>query len=352
MTEGISKIPKTRIELHVHLDGSMRHETIWELMKQKKLQLPGNGTLLDLKKALVVRNPVDIGKFLAPFGIFLPAVQDDFKAIERIAYEFCEDKSKQNVLYVEARYSPHAFLTTKNTNKETLGEVIGAVYRGFARGEKDYNIRVRSILCVLAGADTSREILELYLKYSEKGLVGIDLASMFSKTKNIDEVPLGTKESKVFEEAKNLGIHRTVHASERGPPEMVRRAVEVYHAERIGHGYRVLGDESIYKNCLSKKIHFECCPWSSYLTGAVPLSVRKHPIAVFADDKANFSISTDDSTVTGYQLNDDYELTRKWDFSEGILVKANFNAARASFLPDHERKDLIKELKKNLGVDQ
>lgn len=350
MTEGVGNIPKTRIELHVHLDGSIRHETIWELLKQKKLKLPGNGSFHDLRKALVIRDPVDLGHFLAPFGIFLPAVQDDLAAIERVAYEFCEDKSKQNVLYAEARYSPHAFLTPSNTTEDNLGGVINAVYKGFQRGEKDFKIKVRSILCTLIGNNTAREVLRLYQQHSDKGLVGLDVAALFSETNKQDEVPLDTEEAKVFQEAKKLGINRTVHAGERGPAEMVRRAVEVYEAERIGHGYRVVGDSNIYKSCLSKNIHFECCPWSSFLTGSVSMGVKKHPIAIFSDDGANFSVNTDDPTVTGYDLEDDYSLTEKWCFSEGILVKSNFNAAQSCFLPNNEKDDLIKTLKKNLGV--
>ncbi|KAK6629944.1 hypothetical protein RUM43_003765 [Polyplax serrata] len=351
MTEGICNIPKTRIELHVHLDGSMRHETVWELLKMKNMKLPGNGTLRDLKKALTVRNPSDLGHFLAPFGIFLPAVQDDMTAIERIAYEFCEDKANQNVLYVEARYSPHAFLTPKNTNKKTLGEVIAAVYKGFTRGQRDFNIEVRSILCTLIGNNTAGEVLELYQQHTDKGLVGLDIAALFSETKNMDEVPLKTEEARVFQEAKKLGIHRTIHAAERGPAEMARRAIEIYHAERIGHGYRVLEDEKVYKACLARNIHFECCPWSSFLTGSVPLGVRKHPIAVFADDNANFSVNTDDPTVTGYDLSDDYTLTTKWNFTEGVLLRANLNAASSCFLPECEKRNLIRNLKRNLGLE-
>ncbi|KAL0275157.1 UNVERIFIED_CONTAM: hypothetical protein PYX00_003107 [Menopon gallinae] len=351
MSDGITNIPKTRVELHVHLDGSVRHETIWELMKQKNLQLPGNGTFEDLKKALVVRDPVDLAHFLAPFGIYLPALQDDFKAIERIAYEFCEDKANQHVMYMEARYSPHAFLTPKNMNMDNLGEVIASVHRGFQRGERDFGMKVRTILCTLIGNDTAEEVLKLCQLHNQKGIVGIDTAGLSSDTNKKDEVPLNSSEQKAFQEAAKLGIHRTVHAGERGPAEMVRRAVELYQAERIGHGYRVLEDPNIYKNCQNKKIHFECCPWSSFLTGSVPLGVKKHPIAVFADDGVNFSLNTDDTTITGYELTDDYDLARKWSFTEGNIVKTNLNAARSAFLPKDEKDLLIKSLKKNLGFD-
>ena len=181
--------------------------------------------------------------------------------------------------------------------------------------------------------------------------MAIDTAGTFTDTDNQDEVPLNTAEATAFQEAAKLGIHRTVHAGERGPAEMVRRAVEVYDAERIGHGYHVIEDENIYKNCLSKNIHFECCPWSSFLTGAVPLGVQKHPIEVFADDKANFSLNTDDTTITGNELSDDYKLVQGWSFTEANFIQANINAAKSCFLPSDEKEALIKQIKSNLGLD-
>lgn len=351
MSEGIANIPKTRVELHVHLDGSIRHETIWELLKQKNLPLPGEGTFRELREALIVRDPVDLGHFLAPFAIFMPAFQDDFAAIERLSYEFCEDKARSHTAYVEARYSPHGFLTQKNTNFENLSEVIAAVTRGFQRGEADFKIKIRSILCTLIGNNTAQETLQLYQYHREKGIVGIDTAGTFTDTDQQDEVPLDTDEAVVFQQAAQLGLHRTVHAGERGPAEMVRRAVEIYKAERIGHGYHVLEDDTVYRNCKAQNIHFECCPWSSFLTGAVSLGVQKHPIAVFADDRVNFSVNTDDSTITGYELNDEYALTQKWAFTEATLVQANINAAKSCFLPSDEKDLLIMQIKNNLGFE-
>merc|ERR1719370_1479088 len=99
---------------------------------------------------------------------------------------------------------------------------------------------------------------------------------------------------KVFTEAKELGIHRTVHAGEVGPAK-----------------------------CVKDNVHFEVCPTSSLLTGAQPLSFFYHAVARFADDGANFSINTDDSMVTGTWTEQEYELVRSWGLKESHLVKAN-----------------------------
>ena len=82
----------------------------------------------------------------------------------------------------------------------------------------------------------------------------------------------------MFNEAKEKGIHRTVHAGEVGPAKCVQQALDLLHAERIGHGYRVLEDEKLYQRCLRDKVHFEVCPTSSLLTGAQPLGYFYHAV--------------------------------------------------------------------------
>ena len=122
-----------------------------------------------------------------------------------------------------------------------------------------------------------------------------------------------------FEEAKRLGIHRTVHAGEVGPAENVRVALDDLHAERIGHGYRVLDDPEVYRRCLQENVHIEVCPSSSIVTKAVDASVatsNRHPILQFVKDEANFSINTDDPTITFTGLSDEIDLVKSWGLSD------------------------------------
>ncbi|GAB6028298.1 hypothetical protein CHUAL_002475 [Chamberlinius hualienensis] len=119
--------------------------------------------------------------------------------------------------------------------------------------------------------------------------------------------------------------------------------MEWLNAERIGHGYHVLEDERIYLKALQNGIHFETCPRSSILTGAVPQD-KKHPLTKFAHDNANFSISTDDPTITNTTLAQEYELVLKWGLTVTQIQEANRNAIRSSFLPDIEKQELLKKL--------
>lgn len=116
-----------------------------------------------------------------------------------------------------------------------------------------------------------------------------------------------------FQEAYKRGIHRTVHAGESGGPKEVLRAIEDMHAERIGHGYRVMRDEQMYiENFVTQKcVHLEACPYSSVMTGAVPLDWENHPIARWAKDDVNFSVSRDDPTCFDNTMMSELTLVHK-----------------------------------------
>nr|CAD7573941.1 unnamed protein product [Timema californicum] len=266
------------------------------------------------------------GSIFANMALLRADTLGDLDSIERVAYEFCEDEARNGVIYVEARYSPH-FLLPSDVPKtyEALCEVIKAVNRGFKRGENDFKVKARQIICALVGANMIRDVIRLCEQFRDEGVVGLDTAAMStSDLSEYEEVSLGVDEVLVYQEASRLGIHRTVHAGEIGSAEMVKRAVEEYNSERIGHGYNVLSDPAVYDMCRKKDIHFETCPWSSLLTGAVPLGVNKHPIVRFAEDNINFSLSSDDPTVTGCFVEGDYRLTASWGLSEAHFVRCGF----------------------------
>lgn len=268
------------------------------------------------------------------------------KAIERVAYEFCEDAAKQGVIYFETRYSPHLLSSEYGSQKNYACEnnvtprmVVESVNKGLQDGERDFHVKARSILCCIRGhPEWSKEVLELCDEYRDQGVVGIDIAGDES------EFPDDEDCIAVFKEAMMLNIHRTVHAGEAGPANSVSIAVEKMFAERIGHGYHIFEDPAIYMMCVTKNVHFEACPYSSLLTGSVPLSTAKHPIVRYAEDGANFSINRDDPTVIQKTLDQEYELLRQFGLSHVHFTRANFNAARSCFLPEDEKQKLLKDL--------
>ncbi|XP_071523961.1 adenosine deaminase-like [Panulirus ornatus] len=374
--------PKCRVELHVHLDGAIRYETIWEVMRQKGLKLPGSGSLADLRAAVQVKEPQDLCHFLRGFQIFFPAIVGDLAVIERIAYEFVEDQARESVAYCEARFSPHLLLPNQDTQPNFLqneggtringsvdgiteshsvsndevdvDSILNAVLKGLARGEEDFGTKVRIILCCIRGLSKwSWDVLRLCEEYSNRGVVGIDLAGDEGHSKEGQSAVESPVELAVFEAAKEKGIHRTMHAGEAGPASCVKLAVEVFGAERIGHGYRVIEDENTYQMCLKENIHFEVCPHSSYLTGSIKsltTNSKRHPVLRFAEDGASFSINSDDPTITSTRLTDEYKLLYKWGFTEAHFSRLNFQGAIHSFLPPEEKKALVELLREVYGI--
>ncbi|KAI5714803.1 hypothetical protein M8J77_005797 [Diaphorina citri] len=337
------------VELHVHLDGAARHSTLYELARRKNLPLPGDGTLEDLEKAIVRTEGISLYHFLSPYKFYNDYYKGDLDAVERFAYEFIEDCSKNNVAYVEVRYMPHKLLGTElyqMLGYEGLKETVRRVYQGLKRGEDEFQVKSKSILSCATKwpVDTVPDTLRLAQNCTHYGVVGIDLLSIQPETGPHEEAPVMNNIVQMYEEARKCGIKTTIHAGEASGPTSIQRAVEIYHTDRVGHGYSVVEDSNIYNSCLQKRIHFECCPWSSYLTGAVPFHTRTHPIAQFAKDNANFSLNSDDPTLTGRYLNEDYQLAQSWGFTREQFKIINLNAAEASFQPEHEKKELIKLL--------
>ncbi|XP_020610606.1 adenosine deaminase-like isoform X2 [Orbicella faveolata] len=347
------KVPKSKVELHVHLDGAVRIQTIIDLAKKKQFKLPSfeKEKLQDLV-SVSLDKPSSLRGFLGCFHIFLPLIVDDAAAMERIAYEFCEDQSLCGVLYFEVRYSPHLLCTTDLEQPEeklvSPRDIVEAVNRGLKRGEHDFGVIARSILCCMRHMpDWSLEVVSLCQEFADDGVVGIDLAG----DESLGEIPAMKGHVIAFKEARRLNIHRTVHAGEAAPADSVKEALDILHAERIGHGYHVLEDNALYKRIIDERIHLEVCPTSSILTGAVKPCFKTHPLRRFVEDGVNFSINSDDPLIC--QTRVDIEQGVAFDqigLSPAELTRATFNAARASFLPEKKKREIIDQLKLAHGI--
>ncbi|KAF7696144.1 adenosine deaminase [Silurus meridionalis] len=354
VNSGKAAFDKPKVELHVHLDGAIRVETILDVAKRRGITLCAN-TVPELTKLITVAKPGTLTEFLVKFSLYMPAIAGNREAIKRIAYEFVETKAKEGVIYIEARYSPHLMANSNvdpiQWNQEegdvTPDDVVHLVNEGLKQGEKDFKIKARSILCCMRHMPKwSMEVVELCKKYRNDGVVGIDLAG--DESLSHEACPLHCK---AYEEAEKCGIHRTVHAGEVGLPSVVREAVEVLKAERIGHGYHTVEDQDLYKQLLEQNMHFETCPISSKLTGACDPDFTKHPIIRFMEDKANYSVSTDDPLIFHSTLGSDYQVLKDYmGFTEEEFMRLNINAAKSCFLPEKEKKDLLNQLYEAYGM--
>ncbi|NIG60136.1 adenosine deaminase [Pontoporia blainvillei] len=192
----------------------------------------------------------------------------------------------------------------------------------------------------------SPEVVELCKKYRQQTVVAIDLAG----DETIQGSSLFSEHVEAYAEAVKSGIHRTVHAGEAGSAEVVREAVDVLKTERLGHGYHTLEDPALYNRLRQENMHFEVCPWSNYLTGTWKPGTE-HAVIRFRNDQANYSLNTDDPLIFKSTLDTDYQMTKQdMGFTEEEFKRLNINAAKSSFLPEDEKRELLDLLYEAYGM--
>ncbi|XP_050662504.1 adenosine deaminase isoform X2 [Macaca thibetana thibetana] len=321
---------KPKVELHVHLDGAIKPETILYYGRRRGIALPAN-TAEGLLNVIGMDKPLTLPEFLAKFDYYMPAIAGCREAIKRIAYEFTETKAKEGVVYVEVRYSPHLLANSKvepipwnqAEGDLTPDEVVALVAQGLQEGERDFGVKARSILCCMRHQPNwSLEVVELCKKYQQQTVVAIDLAG--------DETIPGSS-------------HFPGHVE-------AYQAVDILKTERLGHGYHTLEDQALYDRLRQENMHFEICPWSSYLTGAWKPDTE-HAVVRLKNDQANYSLNTDDPLIFKSTLDTDYQMTKRdMGFTEEEFKRLNINAAKSSFLPEDEKRELLDLLYKAYGM--
>ncbi|VDM02150.1 unnamed protein product [Schistocephalus solidus] len=333
------------VELHLHLDGGFRPATLFAFAQKKSIRLCASNTY-DFEKSLTVQQPNSLADFLSKFSVINSPAQGDAEALSQLTLDFLEDCANRGGLcYVEARFSPHLLAGACLTPEETVKTVLSAV----EIGKKRFDIQAQIILCMMRHRpEWSSEVVQLAKSYQPFGVCAIDVAG---DDKPCDGKNTAKEIKMAFDEAFKCGIHRVAHAGENGVAASVTEALSEMHAERIGHGYHILDDPIVYKTVREENVHFELCPLSSRLTGSVPIDWNQHPIHNFIRDDVNFSINTDDPTVTGqWQLEEQLMCMRELGMTAHQLVKANFRAAQASFLQDDDKEQLMRHLMTGAGI--
>ena len=311
-----------KIELHLHLDGSVRVSTIEELLDKN-----------DLEKELVVdENTKSLTDYLKKFDLPIKVMQSKENLI-RISKELCEDLIKDNVIYAEIRFAPN-FHTKEGLS---LDEVVSSVLLGL----NSKNIKTNLILCMMRGDsyENNKNIIDLAIKYRNKGVCGIDLAG--------DEAKYPTSLYKdLFSYALENNLNITVHAGEAATSKEVKDAIS-YGAKRIGHGIKIINDEEAIKLVKEKQIPLEICPTSNVQTCNVD-NIMNHPIKKLFDKGILLTINTDNRTVSNTNLNKEYKLLEEYlNFTKEDFIKTNLIAIDKAFLTNEEKQELRKIINKN-----
>lgn len=332
------KIPK--VDLHYHLDGGLRPQTVLELAKSQSIKLPTEN-LEELKKYLSVKDDcVSLVEYLQKFDLPLKCIQTKESQI-RVAKEAVIDAKDDGVKYIEVRFAP-ALMCEKGLSLEDVTE---NVVTGLKLGEKETGIMARAILVCMRNHsnDKNLEVIEAAKKFLNKGVCGVDLAG--------DEKNYPPEYHRVvFRKAVNYKIPITIHAGEAAGAENIREAIEGLGAVRIGHGVALKENRSVYFLVKRKKIPLEMCLTSNVQTKAT-LTLEEHPIRKYFDDGIIVTANTDNITVSNTTMSKEYELlSTSFGFSVKELMTLTNNAVKSSFL-SKEEKDKLSELIQDAVID-
>ncbi len=333
--ELIARLPKA--ELHVHFDGSLRPETMLELARAARVELPASDPE-SLARFMLVSDARNLEDYLARFDITVSLLQTP-EAIERVAYEMVEDAARDNIRYFEVRYDPH--LSTHGGL--SMDEVVAAERRGFDRGERDFGIRTGIINCTLRHYDPARsvEIARHSVRCKPLGVVGFDLAGG-----EAGRPPGPHGEAFDIALAGNLGI--TVHAGEAAGADSVAEAVRRCHAVRIGHGTRLGEDPELLAYIRDRQILIETNITSNLQTRVVR-EASEHPVRDYYDAGLAVTLCTDSWLMSGVHLTDEYWLAhRSLGFTREEIDRMILNAFAGAFLPWPERQAMIARVRDEL----
>jgi adenosine deaminase len=328
----IHAMPK--IELHRHLEGSLRLETLAEIAPEAGIEMPEYD--IEMIRPFVQMMPGEqrssqhfLGKFMT-----LRQFYRSPEIIARITHEIVEDAALDNVRYMELRFTPKALCSITQCSME---EIVTLVCDTANATAQQYGIIVRHIVSMNRheSVELGEQTLRAALNNRDRGVVGIDLAG--------DEAHFNGLEFRhLFQRAKAAGLGITIHAGEWGGAESVWNAIGNLGADRIGHGVKVMDDPAMVEVLVEREITLEVCPTSNYLSGVVD-SMETHPLIDLTRRKVLTTINTDDPLIQNIDLSGEIgSVMHYMGLSLDDIKQYMLRAARAAFLPQSEREDLIR----------
>jgi adenosine deaminase len=312
-----------------------------DIAQQHGITIPADVLRLSTLVQVQEEDKFTFQNFLAKFNT-LRLFYRSPDVIHRITREAIEDAAKDNVRYMELRFTPVAL---SRAERFPLHDVINWVVNSTREAAKACNITVRLIASVNRheGTDLAEQVAWLAAEHLNDGVVALDLAG------NEAEFPSYPFYG-VFNEARQAGLHITIHAGEWGPARHVKEAIEELGAERIGHGVRVLEDEKITAFAKERGTAFEVCITSNYQSGVVE-SLEAHPLMKMFDNGLNVTLNTDDPSISRITLSHEYyEACNDLQMPQFTLKERIVAAAKAGFLQESEKEKLVTQLTKDLKL--
>lgn len=274
------------IDLHLHLDGSLRTKTVLELANNSNIIVPQNLFLLN-KMLKISENEKDLVDYLSKFDLPIKLMQTE-DTLYRVGYELIEDLAKENHIYAEIRFAPQLH-TNQGLNSN---DVISIVNNGMQEASKKYKMPYGIIVCAMRhnSLDDAKEIIQIANNNIKNNVVGVDLAgdelnfpvTLFKDAFKVSELPI------------------TIHAGEARGADSVLDAINS-GASRIGHGVRSVENLSVIDKILKNNITLEVCPISNQDTN-VYSKTEDYPIKKLLDYGVKIALCTDNRTVSNTNL--------------------------------------------------
>lgn len=317
---------KHLIELHLHLDGSLRAETVWELAKEQGVDLAEKSVEEVRAKMEVPEDCKTLEEYLERFALPTLVLQTEV-AMERVAFEMVETLAKEGITYAEVRFAPQLHVQKGLTQ----AQVVEATIRGTKRGMEQYpGIRVGLILCCMRGdtnADLNMETVEMTKQYLGDVVCAVDIAGAegLYPTKMFADL---------FAKVREYDLPMTIHAGEADGPESMKTALS-FGTKRIGHGVAAIHDPELMKRLVDENITLEICITSNYHTKEVD-TIEAHPFRQLFDAGIRVTLNSDNMTCSRVSIHTEMDILRNvFHFTEEEIEKVMQYAYEARFLKDY-----------------
>ena len=335
----LHSLPK--VELHCHLDGSLRVESMIDQAQKDKVKLPTSDPD-ELRGMLAIgKKRGTLEEYIDRFELTLSTMQTH-DSLVRAACELAEDAAAENVRYIEVRYSP--ILHTKRGM--TPQESVAAVKKGLKEAEKRFGIKSGIIICGIRniGAEASLKLADLAIQFKNRGVVGFDLAGA-------EENFPAKHHREAFYLILNNNINATIHAGEAFGPDSIHQAVHYCGAHRIGHGTRLKEDPDLMQYVNDHRITMEICILSNFHTKSVR-SLKYHPVRYYYDQGIRVTLNTDNRLISNTTMTNEFMRAHElFDFNLYDFREVTITAMKSAFMNYTERKKMIRSLADELEGD-
>jgi adenosine deaminase len=327
--EWFDQLPK--VELHVHLEGAIPHEALWEL-----LQKYGGDGDIPTRQDLVRKFTYRVFPHFLEMWTWKNGLLRNYDDFEFLSAQVARDLARQNIRYAEMFYSPPDFMSA-GLEPQRLTEAV----REGLKEVPEIEIALVADLVRDYGPQRGPRLLACLNEVRSLGVIGIGIGGSEHKFPPEAFAP-------VFRQAREMRFHTSAHAGEGAGPESIWGAIRALEVDRIGHGTRAVEDPQLVHYLAEKRIPLELCVLSNVRTAVVP-DVASHPARIYYERGIPLSINTDDPKMFGNSLAEEYlALHQRVGFSRADIRRLIESAIETSWLPEPRKRELLGQFQREI----